>query len=114
MAIIKPDAVGAERDQEILQLIEAEGFVIEQLLELELTKEKAEEFYAEHKGKPFFDNLVAFMIRFVVLIVRKIKINFHSGPCVALILSRDNAIKKWRELIGPTNPEKARTDAPNR
>jgi nucleoside-diphosphate kinase len=63
LAIIKPDAIAAEKDSKILQLIEANGFEIVQLQEETLTKERAEAFYAEHKGKPFFDALVSFMTR---------------------------------------------------
>eukprot|EP01118_Nematostelium_gracile_P011717 TRINITY_DN4205_c0_g1_i2.p1 TRINITY_DN4205_c0_g1~~TRINITY_DN4205_c0_g1_i2.p1 ORF type:complete len:140 (+),score=44.37 TRINITY_DN4205_c0_g1_i2:73-492(+) len=97
LAMIKPDAVAAEKDQEILQLIEANGFTIEQFREVEFTKELATEFYKEHEGKPFFNDLIAFVT---------------SGPAVALILSKENAIAAWRDFIGPTNPEKARAEKP--
>jgi len=54
-------------------------------------------FYEEHKGKPFFDSLIEYM---------------SSGPCAALILSKENAIQDWRELMGPTKPDQARIEKP--
>lgn len=65
----------------------------------QLTKQRAEEFYAEHRGKPFFNKLVAFMT---------------SGPIYAMILSKANAIKDWRALMGPTDSLKAKKEAPKR
>lgn len=68
--------------------------------DVELTKERAEEFYAEHKGKPFFDNLVEFMT---------------SGPLKAMVLSaKADAVAKWREVIGPTSTDTAKESAPER
>lgn len=67
------------------------------LLVLQLTRTRAEEFYAEHYGKPFFDRLVDFMT---------------SGPIWALVLSQPEAIKKWREIMGPTDSNKARETLP--
>jgi len=64
-----------------------------------LSPEQASEFYAEHFGKPFFPSLVAYM---------------SSGPVLALVLARENAVTHWRELIGPTNAVKARTTHPSR
>jgi len=64
-----------------------------------LTPEQASEFYAEHFGKPFFPGLIVYM---------------SSGPIVALVLARENAVTTWRELIGPTNTIKARETHPNR
>ena len=64
-----------------------------------LTPEQASEFYAEHFGKPFFPSLVADM---------------SSGPIIALVLAREKAVTHWQELIGPTNPVKARTTHPDR
>lgn len=68
-------------------------------LRVQLTTVLAEEFYAEHKGKAFFNGLVEFMT---------------SGPILALVLSKINAIKAWRELMGPTNVFDARLKAPKR
>jgi nucleoside-diphosphate kinase len=84
-AIIKPDAVAAGK-------IEQSGFKIIAMKKLELTKEKAEEFYAAHKEKPFFNDLVSFIT---------------SGPIVVLVLEKNNGIQEWRNLMGSTEPEKA-------
>lgn len=65
--------------------------------QLQLTQTMAEEFYAEHKGKPFYPGLIEFMT---------------SGPIVALVLAKEGAIKAWRELIGPTDVFEARVRAP--
>ena len=66
---------------------------------LQLTQQRAEEFYGEHKGKPFFETLVNFM---------------SSGPVYALVLARQDAIKEWRSLMGPTNSNTARAENPKR
>lgn len=66
---------------------------------IQLTRSRAEEFYGEHYGKPFFPRLVEFMT---------------SGPVWALVLSKPDAIKGWRALMGPTNVFKAREEAPRR
>merc|ERR1712072_70128 len=73
------------------------GRVVERK-ETKLTKERAEEFYAEHKGKGFFGGLVEFMT---------------SGNTIALKLERENAIKTWRTVMGPTNFEVAKESAPD-
>lgn len=91
-AIIKPDAVAAGNSGKIIDKIEQAGFKITAMKKIELNKEKAEEFYAIHKGKPFFDELVTFMT---------------SGPIVALVIEKENAIQDWRKLMGSTDPEKA-------
>ena len=64
-----------------------------------MTPEQTSDFYAEHYGKMFFPSLVAYM---------------SSGPVMALTLARPNAISYWRQLIGPTNTQKARDQAPDR
>jgi nucleoside diphosphate kinase len=97
LAIIKPDAVKAGATDKILQRIREAGFAVRARTSLTLPAFKAEEFYAEHKGKPFQPSLVAFM---------------SSGPCVALALSRKGAIAEWRALMGPTATAKAREQAP--
>lgn len=91
-AIIKPDAVAAGNAGKILAMIEAAGFRIVAMRKETLTRPIAEGFYAVHKGKGFFTELVEFMT---------------EGPVVLLALERDNAIDKWRELMGSTNPANA-------
>ena len=97
-AAIKPDAVSAGNAPAIIDRIVKEGFTVLESAKLSLTKERAEAFYAEHKGKGFFDELVAFMV---------------SGPIYALKLRKTNAIKAWRDLMGPTNFEVAKEQSPN-
>ncbi|MFA6264063.1 MAG: nucleoside-diphosphate kinase [Candidatus Babeliales bacterium] len=95
LAIIKPDAVRAKNAGKIIDRIEAEGFTIVGMKKLHLSKEQAESFYAVHKGKPFYVELVEFMI---------------SSPVVVMALEKANAIQAWRDLMGSTDPVKA---APN-
>tara|TARA_B100000029_G_scaffold456530_1_gene484611 strand:+ start:1652 stop:2065 length:414 start_codon:yes stop_codon:yes gene_type:complete len=92
LAIIKPDAVGAHYVGSIIQRIEASGLEIRALRMVNLTQKDAEGFYAVHKDKPFFAGLTAFM---------------SSGPAVVLALEGENAIRRWRDLMGATNPEDA-------
>merc|ERR1712130_486802 len=89
-AAIKPDAVSDGNAPAIIDRIVKEGFTVLESAKLKLTKDRAEAFYAEHKGKGFFDELIGFMI---------------SGPIYALKLRGTNGIKKWRDLMGPTNFE---------
>eukprot|EP01147_Barroeca_monosierra_P001696 gene1696-4820_t len=96
LAIIKPDAV--HRSYEILDDIASHGFTITRKRRLTVSPEQANEFYAEHFGKVFFPRLICFM---------------SSGPILVLVLAKNDAISEWRELIGPTNAEKAREIAPN-
>jgi nucleoside-diphosphate kinase len=91
-AIIKPDAVAAGFTGRILQRIEAEGFQIRAMRMVNLSKREAEGFYAVHSERPFFGSLTAFM---------------SSGPAVVLALEAPDAIKKWRTLMGATDPAKA-------
>ena len=91
-AIIKPDPVAAGHAGKMLALIEASGFRIVAMRKETLTRPVAEGFYAVHKGKGFFAELVDFMT---------------EGPVVLLALEREDAINKWREVMGATNPEKA-------
>ena len=92
LSIIKPDAVAAGRGGEILAMIEKAGFRILGMRMLRLRREQAEEFYAVHKGKPFYEGLVNFMT---------------EGPVVVLALEREDAIAKLREVMGATNPANA-------
>lgn len=93
-AIIKPDAVRARVAGQIIQRIEDEGFQIRAMRLVNLTQREAEGFYAVHRERPFFASLTAFM---------------SSGPAVVLALEAPDAIKKWRTLMGATDPAKADT-----
>lgn len=92
LAIIKPDIVRARKCGKIIDIIENNGFDILQMQKLLLTKQKAEAFYAVHKERPFFGELVSFMC---------------SGPVIVMVLEKDNAIAAWRLLMGHTNPAQA-------
>jgi nucleoside-diphosphate kinase len=92
LAIIKPDAVERRLAGRILQRIEEAGFSVRALRRLRLTKVQAEGFYAVHRARPFFASLTDFM---------------SSGPCVVLVLEAPDGIKKWRTLMGATDPAKA-------
>ena len=92
LAIIKPDAVGNHSVGAIIKRIEESGLEICALRMVNLTKQDAEGFYAVHKEKPFFDALTSFM---------------SSGPAVVLALEGENAIRRWRDLMGATNPNDA-------
>src|SRR5438132_11109094 len=92
LAIIKPDAVERRLAGKIIQRIEAEGFQIRAMRQLHLSKPQAEGFYAVHRERPFFGSLTAFM---------------SSGPAIVLVLEAPDAIKKWRTLMGATDPAKA-------
>ena len=92
LAIIKPDAVAAHDSGNIIQRIEDSGFTIRAMRLLKLTKAEAEGFYAVHRARPFFGSLTAFM---------------SSGPVIVLALEAPDAIKKWRTLMGATDPAKA-------
>lgn len=92
LAIIKPDAVGHNAIGPIIAACEGAGLVPVAMRMMHLSKSEAEGFYAEHKGKPFFDSLVSFMI---------------SGPIVVMVLEGESAIKGYRALMGATNPAQA-------
>jgi nucleoside-diphosphate kinase len=91
-AIIKPDAVRAGVMGKILARIEAEGFGVRAARMLHLSKSEAEGFYHVHQARPFFAALTDFM---------------SSGPCMVLCLEAPDAIRKWRDLMGATDPAKA-------
>ena len=91
-AIIKPDAVAARVAGQIIQRIEAEGFQIRAMRLVSLSKREAEGFYAVHRERPFFPSLTTFM---------------SSGPAIVLALEAPDAIRKWRTLMGATDPAKA-------
>jgi nucleoside-diphosphate kinase len=92
LAIIKPDAVGRGLTGEILKRIHEANFRIIATKSLRLTKVEAEGFYAVHRGKPFFAPLTEFM---------------SSGKIVVLVLEAENAIARWRDVMGATDPAKA-------
>jgi nucleoside-diphosphate kinase len=90
--MIKPDAFKNGHTGAILNLINQNGFKIKALKMLKLSPEKAGEFYAVHKERPFYGELVEFM---------------SSGPIIAAILEKENAVEDFRKLIGATDPAKA-------
>jgi len=92
LSIIKPDAVAARKSGAIIARLEEEGFVVKAMKRIHLTRAQAEGFYAEHSARGFFDELVTFMSR---------------GPIVVMALERENAVAKYREVIGATDPGKA-------
>jgi nucleoside-diphosphate kinase len=91
-AIIKPDAVGRGQQGEILSRIHQTGFRIVAIRSMRLTKEEAGGFYAVHRERPFFGELTDFM---------------SSGKIFAMVLEAEQAITKWREVMGATDPKKA-------
>ncbi|MGM5631487.1 nucleoside-diphosphate kinase [Apibacter raozihei] len=92
LTMIKPDAVSKGLIGTILKDISDAGFEITALKLTQLTRTDAEKFYSVHHGKPFFEDLVSFMI---------------SGPIVAAVLKKENAVEHFRKLIGATNPDNA-------
>ncbi len=92
LAIVKPDAVARRIAGEILSTIEQNEFRVLGMRMIHLTPREAEGFYEVHRGKPFFEGLVDFMT---------------EGPVIVMALERDNAIQKWREVMGATNPANA-------
>ena len=91
--MIKPEAVEAGNTGAILNKIESSGFRIVAMKKVLLTKERAGEFYSVHKERPFYSELVDYM---------------SSGPIIAAILEKDNAVADFRELIGATDPSEAK------
>jgi nucleoside-diphosphate kinase len=92
LAIIKPDAAAAGQAPQILARLEKAGFRIVALRMRSLSREQAEAFYHVHRQRPFFAALCSFM---------------SSGPCIAMVLERENAIAHLREVMGATDPAKA-------
>ncbi len=90
--MIKPDAVANMHSGVIIKLTEQNGFTIDNMQKRTLSKKEAETFYAEHKGKPFFNDLVTYIT---------------SGPVIGMQLKKENAITDWRTLIGSTDPAQA-------
>jgi nucleoside-diphosphate kinase len=92
LAIIKPDAVAKNAAGQILARIEGAGFKVLGVKLIHLTDAQARGFYIVHKERPFYASLCAFMTQ---------------GPCMPMVLEADNAIQKWRDLMGATNPANA-------
>jgi nucleoside-diphosphate kinase len=93
LAIIKPDAVKKRIVGKILTRIEEEGFALVRMRLASLTKDEAKGFYAVHKDKGFYDSLCEFM---------------SSGPVVLMALEAEEAIRRWREVMGATDPAQAK------
>ena len=92
LCIIKPDATARHLEGEINEMITQNGFKIVASKRVNATRDQFETFYAEHKGKPFFEGLVEFMT---------------SGPIVVQVLEKENASQAWRDLMGKTDPAEA-------
>jgi nucleoside-diphosphate kinase len=92
LAIIKPDAVAKGATGQILARIEQAGFRVLALKMIRMSYEDAAGFYAVHRERPFFQSLCTFMTQ---------------GPCVPMVLEREGAIQRWRDLMGATDPAKA-------
>jgi nucleoside-diphosphate kinase len=92
LTIIKPDAVGSGKAGKVLAHLESAGFTVKALRMTRLTEAQAREFYAVHKERPFYGDLVKFMT---------------SGPCIPMVLEADGAVGKLREVIGATDPVEA-------
>jgi nucleoside-diphosphate kinase len=92
LTIIKPDAFGAGKAGRIIALLEGRGFSIRASRVMRMTKVQAEGFYEVHRGRPFYGELVEFM---------------SSGPCMPMILEREDAVAALREAIGATDPKEA-------
>ncbi|NXN20801.1 TXND3 protein, partial [Nycticryphes semicollaris] len=96
LALIKPRAAKNHKD-DIMQKVKDAGFTISKIKEAALTREMAAQFYKDHTGKPFFEELVTCMT---------------EGPSVVMILTKENAVEEWRQLMGPTDPEVAKKTSP--
>ncbi|KAI8078064.1 nucleoside diphosphate kinase, partial [Gilbertella persicaria] len=98
LALIKPDAMQANHKNAIIEKIKEHGFMIVREREIHFSKEQAGLFYEEHEGKPFYDQLTDWM---------------SSAPIYALVLEKQDAIQAWRDLMGPTDANKARESHPD-
>ncbi len=92
LAILKPDCVRKNLQGEVLSRIQKAGFNVLSMKQVRLTKETAGGFYAVHKARPFYNDLVEYM---------------SSGPCVPIALEKNNAVNDFRTLIGATDPAQA-------
>ena len=96
LGVIKPDCISKMGG--IFERVSSEGFIICQAKMVQLSTKEAAEFYAEHEGKPFFQKLIAFMT---------------TGPIVAFEVTGENAVTRWREVLGPTDSAQARQEVPS-
>ena len=92
LSIIKPDAVERNLDSQIKEMFRKNGFTIIKEKKIQIEKQEAEKFYKVHETKPFYNDLCAYL---------------SSGPIVVMILQKENAVKRNRELMGATNPKDA-------
>ena len=92
LSIIKPDAVSRSLDNEIKEIFKNKGFLIKKEKKIQIEKSEAEKFYKIHETKPFYDDLCTYL---------------SSGPIVVMVLEKENAVLKNRELMGATNPKDA-------
>ena len=92
LSIIKPDAVERKLDNEIKDIFKNKGFLIKKEKKIQIEKSEAEKFYKVHETKPFYDDLCTYL---------------SSGPIVVMVLEKENAVLKNRELMGTTNPKDA-------
>lgn len=92
LAILKPDCIDKKLEGEIIARIEKAGFAMLAMKSVRLTKDTAAGFYAVHRGRPFFDSLLAYM---------------SSGKCIPIVLEKENAVADFRILIGATDPKEA-------
>jgi nucleoside-diphosphate kinase len=92
LTIIKPDAFGASKAGKIIALLEEKGFRVKAARVMQLTQKQAGEFYAIHRERPFYGELVQFMT---------------SGPCMPMVLEKGNAVQALRDAIGATDPAEA-------
>jgi nucleoside-diphosphate kinase len=92
LMIVKPDAVTKNVIGDIVRMVEEKGFKVLGMRMIHQTREQAGTFYEVHKERPFYNDLINFMT---------------SGPCVPMVLAKDNAVPALREVIGATNPEEA-------
>ena len=92
LSIIKPDAVERNLENEIKEIFKSKGFLIKKEKKIQIEKSEAEKFYKVHETKPFFNDLCSYL---------------SSGPIVAMVLEKENAVLENRELMGATNPKDA-------
>ncbi|XP_025040953.1 thioredoxin domain-containing protein 3 isoform X2 [Pelodiscus sinensis] len=97
LAVIKPTAVMEHKD-DIMRKVANAGFIVSQMKETNFTHEMATQFYKDHEGKPFFDQLVNYM---------------SEGPSMVMILTKENAVEEWRQLMGPADPDIAKESSPD-
>jgi len=93
LGIIKPDAVKADNSGKIIDIIESSGLKIVAMKKISLSKEQAKQFYEVHKDKPFYESLTEFM---------------SSGKIIPMVIEGENAIAKYRQIMGATDPAKAK------